>query len=93
MLRRTSKRVKETVDKLRLSVVVRLSRIFWDDSRNGTGEEKLEFVLRQLAALTVWCLITTLALPECDMKGQDAEMLAGVLVQCPALTHLDLIGN
>jgi Ran GTPase-activating protein (RanGAP) involved in mRNA processing and transport len=27
------------------------------------------------------------------MKGQDAERLAGVLVQCPALVHLDLSGN
>jgi len=24
------------------------------------------------------------------MKGQDAERLAGVLVQCPALAHFDL---
>jgi Ran GTPase-activating protein (RanGAP) involved in mRNA processing and transport len=27
------------------------------------------------------------------MKGQDAERLAGVLAQCPALAHLDLSGN
>jgi hypothetical protein len=39
------------------------------------------------------CLITTLALPYCEMKGQDAERLAGVLAQCPALAHLDLSGN
>jgi hypothetical protein len=36
MLRRTSKRVKEVMDKMRLSVVVCLSRSFWGDSRNGT---------------------------------------------------------
>ena len=35
MLRRTSKRVKEVVDKMRLPAVVRLSRSFWD-ARNGT---------------------------------------------------------
>ena len=39
------------------------------------------------------CRITTLELPCCEMKGQDTERLAGVLVQCPALTHLDLDGN
>jgi len=52
MLRRTSKRVKEVVDKMRLPAVVRLSRSFWRDIRNGTDEAKLEFVLRQLAAMT-----------------------------------------
>jgi hypothetical protein len=93
MLRRTSKRVKEVVDKMRLPAVVRLSRSFWDDARNGTGEAKLEFVFRQLAALTARCLITTLALPKCKITGPDAERLAGVLAQCPALAHLDLSGN
>ena len=88
MLRRTSKRVKEAVDKMRLPAVVRLSRSFWYDARNGTTEAKLEFVLRQLAAMTARCFITTLELPRCEMKGQDAEILAGVLAQCPALVHL-----
>jgi hypothetical protein len=40
MLRRTSKRVKEVVDKMRLPAVVRLSRSFWDDTRNDTEKEK-----------------------------------------------------
>jgi len=49
-LRRTSKRVKEVVDKMRrvkevvdkmrLSAVVRLCRGFWDDDRNGTVKER-----------------------------------------------------
>jgi hypothetical protein len=53
MLRSTSKKVKEVVDKMRLPAVVRLSRSFWDDARNnGTQTAKLQFVLRQLAALT-----------------------------------------
>jgi hypothetical protein len=52
MLRRTSKRVKEAVDKMRLPAVVRLSRSFWNDARNGTGEAKLEFVFMQLEAMT-----------------------------------------
>jgi Leucine-rich repeat (LRR) protein len=93
MLRRTSKRVKEVVDKMRLPAVVRLRRSFWDDARNGTEKAKLEFVLRQLAAMTVRCLITTLELPECEMKGQDAERLAGVLGQCRELVHLNLSDN
>jgi Ran GTPase-activating protein (RanGAP) involved in mRNA processing and transport len=93
MLRRTSKKVKEAVDKMRLPAVVRLSRIFWDDARNGTGEAKLEFVFMKLEAMTAWCQITTLELSKCKMKGQDAESLAGVLAQCPALAHLNLYNN
>ena len=40
MLRKTSKRVKEIVDKMRLPVVVRLSRSFWDD---GKGKAPVRF--------------------------------------------------
>ncbi len=36
MMRRTSKRVKEVVDKMVLSVVVHLSKIFWYDARDDT---------------------------------------------------------
>jgi len=92
MLRRTSKRVKEVVDKMRLPAVVRLSRRFWSNGRNGTATEKLQFVLRQLTPLTT-SRISTLDLHQCAMKGQDAERLAGVLAQCPALSHLDLSGG
>ncbi len=100
MLRRTSKRVKEVVDKMRLPVVVRLRWSFWNDARNGTAAEKLQLVMRQLTVATARCLIITLELPHCDMKGQDAvvagvlaQNLAGVLAQRPALTHLDLSYN
>jgi Ran GTPase-activating protein (RanGAP) involved in mRNA processing and transport len=93
VLRRTSKRVKEVVDKMRLPTVVRLSRSFWGDARNGTAAEKLQFVMRQLTLMTAWCRIRTLDLPDCGMQEQDAERLAGVLAQCPALAHLDLCGN
>jgi Ran GTPase-activating protein (RanGAP) involved in mRNA processing and transport len=92
MLRRTSKRVKEVVDKMRLPAVVRLSRIFCNDARNGTAAKRLQFVLRQLRVVTARCLITTLEL-RCDMpQTDDSEKLAGVLAQCPALAHLDLSG-
>ena len=44
MLRMTSKRVKEVVDKLCLPAVVRLRRSFWDDARDVSSLEiqKLE---------------------------------------------------
>ncbi len=46
-----------------------------------------------LELITAWCRISTLELPCCDMKGQDAERLVGFLAQCPALAHLDLSWN
>ncbi len=52
MLRRTSKRVKEVVDKMRLPAVVCLCRSFWRDVRNGTAAEKLQSVMRQLPLMT-----------------------------------------
>jgi Ran GTPase-activating protein (RanGAP) involved in mRNA processing and transport len=93
MLRRTSKRVKEIVDKMRLPAVVRLSTSFRYDARNGTAAEQLQLVMRQLTLMTGWCRITTLELSFCDIKGQDAERLAEVLAQCPGLAHLDLCYN
>jgi hypothetical protein len=54
MLRRTSKRFREVVDKLRLPTVVRLSRNFWHDARKGTERAKRQFVLRQLTLMTGW---------------------------------------
>ena len=81
MLRRTSKRVKQVVDKMRLPVVVRLIRSFWTGARNDTAKAKRRFVLRQLAALTVRWHIITLELPDCGMEGEDAERLAEVLSQ------------
>jgi tetratricopeptide (TPR) repeat protein len=77
MLRRTSKTVKAVVDKMRLPAVVRLSRSFWGDARNGTAAEKLHFVFRQLTLMSAWCRISTLELRRCEMKGQNAERLAG----------------
>jgi hypothetical protein len=91
MLRRTSKRVKEEVDKMRLPAVVRLRRSFWDETRNGTMSEKRNHVMRQLSLMTSWCKISTL-----DLHGFEwcnAEKLAEVLLQCPALAYLDLSGN
>jgi hypothetical protein len=63
MLRRTSKKVKEIVDTMRMPAVVRLSRSFWGDSRNGTSAEKVQIVMRQLPLMTAWCRMSTLELP------------------------------
>jgi len=62
MLRSTSKRVKEVVDKMRLPAVVLLIMSFWGLGRNGPRETNLEFVFMQVTAMTVRCRITTLQL-------------------------------
>ena len=95
MLRRTSKRIKEVVDKMCLpvTVVVRLSSRFWDDTHNDKDGEKVQIVIRHLTLMTVWCRMSTLELPRCDMKRQGTESLPGVLTKCPALANLDLSRN
>ena len=91
IMRRTSKRVKEVMDKVFLSAGVHLRRIFCHDTRNGTEKEKRQFVLRQLKVMTVRCSITTLELCSLTTIIPHAEWLAGgVLTQCRALVHLDL---
>jgi hypothetical protein len=51
MLRRTSKRVKEVVDKMRLPAVVHLRRSYWDGARNVKAAEKRQHQHTQAAEL------------------------------------------
>jgi hypothetical protein len=92
MLRRTSKRIKEEVDKMRLPAVVRLSMRFWAGDRNGTAAEKLQFIISQLLALTGWCLITSLELPSCQIKGfvDIFEDFLSIIRQCTGLAHSEM---
>ena len=60
------------------------------DAQMGTDWVTRQFVWSQLASLTVLVRISTLELRVFDMIAQDAERLAEVLAQCPALTRLSL---
>jgi hypothetical protein len=73
MLRSTSKRVKEVVNKMILSSVVCLSRSLWRDTHDGMGKEEGQFVLRQLAWMSARCRITTLELRSCAITELHAE--------------------
>jgi hypothetical protein len=76
-----------------------------EESQRGSGQDEPEHrcpLEKELlgrhphdtaSALTAQCRMSTLELPRCEMIGQDAERLAGVLAQCAALTYLDLSGN
>jgi hypothetical protein len=91
MLRRTSKRVNEVVDKMRSPIIVKLSRTFLDVV--CCNRERLQHILTRLEKMPFWCRITTLELGCCGMKKQDAGRLAGVLGQCLELSRLDLSFN
>ncbi len=72
MLRMTSKGVKELLDKMRPSAVVRWKRSFLEIEEENSmligraierrAAEKLQIVLRHLVVLTAGCRITTLEL-------------------------------
>jgi hypothetical protein len=93
MLRMTSKKVKEAVDKLCPPVVVCLSKKFYKDTVNFTSSQIVLHILTQFSTLPSLCRITTANLSGCKIKGKDAHRLAEVLQQCPALHHLDLADN
>ena len=52
MLRMTSKKVKELVDKVRPPADVRWRMSYFDDRLNGTATKKQPLVFMQLTALT-----------------------------------------
>jgi hypothetical protein len=60
MMRRTSKRVKEQVDKMCLTAVVRLSTgiYSWESLRNNTNE----LIIFELIAMVSTCRLTTVVL-------------------------------
>ena len=87
MLRRTSKRVKDAIDKIRPPTEVILNMSFWNDIRNGTINEKIQLVTRQLRVLATTCLITRLELPRSKMNIKE------ILDQCKSLTNLNLHDN
>jgi Ran GTPase-activating protein (RanGAP) involved in mRNA processing and transport len=86
MLRMTSKRVRKVVDKMRLPAVVRLSRSFWEDSRNGRVYQRLNSILAQLAAMSTRCRITTLQLSNCQPREQERRRIHQIAQACPHLS-------
>jgi hypothetical protein len=106
MLRRTSKRVKDAIDKMRLPVNVYM---------NSRANKKQQFSIGKLNQLGNKWNITSLELPNCDcacdllvcamhtitsinfsfnkIDEKGANILAGLLAQCPLLVHVDLGNN
>lgn len=99
MLRMTSKRFKQAVDKLRVPTFVKLRRSFWDDVRDSTAAERLQHILTHLEEIISLFQITELDLQACNLNGQDDGIfleiprLAGVLAKCSSMSRLALGGN
>jgi Leucine-rich repeat (LRR) protein len=87
MLRMTSKKIKNIIDKMHLPVFVHLNMSFWQDIRNGTINEKIQLVTRQLSVLACTYKITSLELPRSKMNIKE------ILDQCKSLTKLNLYNN
>lgn len=92
MVRKTSKKIKKIIDKMRLPADVHWSWKFWNDSRNGTTEKKLDFMMRQLKQMTSFYKITTLVLKCCNIQI-NLQQLIEVLELCPSLQKLNLKRN
>ena len=102
MLRMTSRRVKDAVDKICPPAVVKLSRPFRGEVEQDSmrvqfltlnATDRIHHILTQLETMTSRCNITTLDVSKAGITRKDAERLAGVLAQCPELSHLNLGGN
>jgi hypothetical protein len=95
MVRKTSKKIKKIIDKMRLPADVHWSWKFWNDSRNGTvstTEKKLDFMMRQLKPMASLYNITTLVLKCCNIQI-NLQQLIKVIRHCPSLQKLNLKRN
>ena len=81
ILRRTSKRVKEVVDKMCPPAFVCLSRSFLANVAPEAVPRKMKRIPEQLSLIPSWCRITRLELPACAMTGGNIEKLARVLTR------------
>jgi len=82
MLRRTSKKIKDIIDKKYLPTVIYLKYIKPVD---------IKFIMNQLSLLVTTCQITSLYLPDFDMKKRF-EKFKEILIKCK-LYKLNLYNN
>jgi len=89
MLSKTSKKIKNIINKMRIPAHIQLNLKFFNVS-----EVKVDFIMTQLKKMTSLYLykITTLILSRCDIQI-NIEQLVKVLEQCPMLQKLNLKDN
>lgn len=92
MLSKTSKEINKIINSMRLPADVHWKLMFWNDSSNGTTEEKLDFMIRQLKRMTSLYKITTLVLKCCNIQIILHQFIE-ILEECPSLQKLNLKRN
>jgi len=97
MLSKTSKKIKNIINNMRIPTHVQLNWKFFNDSHNASSEVKevkLNFIMMQLNKMTSLYLykITILVLSCCNIQI-NIDQLIKVLEQCPMLQKLILKDN
>jgi hypothetical protein len=97
-----SKRVKERVDKVWPPALVSWNMSSSDDYLNVIAVQKLQFVISEVTVLTAQpCIITGQDVPRAGSPRSQPQShrwcwdreSAGVLVQCPGISYLNLHRN
>ncbi len=96
MLSKTSKKIKNIINKMSIPVHIQWNWKFFNDSHNDRIflEEKINFIMMQLQKMSSLYLykITTLILSCCNIQI-NIDQLVKVLEQCPMLQKLILKDN
>jgi hypothetical protein len=94
MLSKTSKKIKNIINKMRIPAHIQWNWKFFNDSHNGSTEVKVNFIMMQLNKMISLYLykITTLILSCCNIQI-NIEQLVKVIEQCPMLQKLILKDN
>jgi Leucine-rich repeat (LRR) protein len=91
MMRKTSKQMRDTVDKMTLPIFVvsRFHKLFYNDSKPSPTEH-IGLAFSQLRVISSVCLITKIELVDCGLNSENMHLLARIISDSPDLTYLDI---
>jgi Leucine-rich repeat (LRR) protein len=92
MFLKTSKRMRRLVIFMRLPVVLRANRVFWESCHNGTAKTKIHGMLNNLNNFAKNTSIYHLELNDCFLKTK-IHRLSKILQCCEYIEYLNLSNN
>jgi Ran GTPase-activating protein (RanGAP) involved in mRNA processing and transport len=95
MLRQTSKKIKNIIDSIRPPTDVIVNMNFWNDICNGTANEKIQLVMKNVVSLATTCYIRHLVLP-CEMSDKNAiqfERYRELFEYCKSSPNINVYNN
>ena len=95
MLRGTSKKIKNVIDTIRPPTDVIVNMNFWKDICNGTANEKIQFVMKNVVSLATTCYIRRLVLP-CEMSDKNTiqfERYKELFTHCKSSPNINVYNN